>query len=803
VTTPHTISPQLSAFGVPLLVAALLAAPSPAALTIDRVEPGGAPRGGEVEVQLTGKEFVDPELLWFEEGGIEVVALAGVDATHAKATLRIPADCRLGSHRFRLRTRQGLSELRTFRVGTLPQAPEQEPNNDPRAMEGGAPPPDTATPRTITGVVKGEDVDCFPVRAAAGDRIAVAIDAIRLDQEMFDPYVDIVDARGFVLASCDDHPLLGQDAMLAATAPADGTYFIRVRESAYGGNDGCVYLLHVGRFPVAHLAWPPGGAPGATLDVEWLGDPAGPFRGTAVLPSQADATGLAEVRPERDGVAAPVGVPLRVSPLPPALEAEPNNEPGKAGRVAAPAGLVGRLDAAEDVDWFRVEAPKGSAWRVRGWGRRLGSPIDLLVNVHRDNDKRERISGNDDTDGPDSEVRLTVPEEGSFLVRVSDHRRRGGPTFVYWLDVEPAEPGVAVSVPPGRSNTQERLVAVVPKGNRTAVVFNTARTDFGEPVQLAFEGLPAGVRATAPPAVGNAPGTFAVFAAPADAQAGVALVEVRAESVATESSPAKRLGGLRQATELVLGPPNNAAYRWSVGERLPMAVVAAAPITVDVEAPTVPLARRGTLDLKVRITRQEGFTGKVRLAFPFKPPGLGAPVNVDIAEDASEAVYPLNASADAAVGDRPVVVAAAVKDKDDPSNWVSSLPVTVRVCEQPVELAAEKAVVEVGQETKIVCKVTKPGTFEGVAKVKLMGLPQKTSADELDLPPTATELVFPVRVEADASPGRHDNVFCQVRVPLAGGWVVYGTPATQLRIDKPLPKPAAEGDASARKQGGS
>ena len=154
----------------------------------------------------------------------------------------------------RLRTKRGLSELRTFRVGSLPQGvvqrTEQEPNNEPGAAGVTEQPPlSPAAPCTISGVVKGEDIDCFPIRATAGERIAVAIDGIRLDQEMFDPCLELVDERGFVLASCDDHPLLGQDAMLAATAPADGLYYLRVRESAYGGNDGCVYLLHVGRFP--------------------------------------------------------------------------------------------------------------------------------------------------------------------------------------------------------------------------------------------------------------------------------------------------------------------------------------------------------------------------------------------------------------------------------------------------------------------------------------------------------------------------------------------------------------------------
>lgn len=782
------------------------AAAARAEVTIDRIEPAGGPRGTELEITLAGKELIDPEQLWFEDGAIAVLSLTAVDATHAKATIRIPEDCPLGLHRLRLRTKRALSELRMFRVGSLPQSAEVEPNNDPLSvMSNGQPPAVVRDGRTINGVITGEDIDCFPVRAAAGERISVAIDGIRLDQEMFDPFIEIVDDRGFVLAACDDHPLLGQDAMLAVTAPADGVYCLRVRESAYGGSSGCVYLLHVGRFPVPHVAWPPGGVPGAKLEVEWLGDPSGPFRTTVVLPTQGDQAGLAEVWPERDGVMSPVGVPFRISNVAATKESEPNDEPGLATRVSAPANVIGRMDAAEDVDWIRVAAAKGSSWRIRGRGRRLGSPIDLVVNLHRDDAKREKITGNDDADGPDSDVRVKTPEQGSFLIRVNDHQRRGGAEFVYWIDIEPSEPGVTVSVPPGRSNSQERLVASIPRGNRTALVFNTTRNDYDQDVQLAFSGLPAGVRAIVSRAVGKAPGTIVVFEATAEAAPAVSMATVAVQPIATDDAAANAddaaasapsavaaIGGLRQTTELVFGQPNNATYRTTVGDRLPVAVVEGENVRIEVEPPVVPLVRRGSMDLRVKIVREPGFTGKVKLALPFKPPGIGAAAAVEVGENETEAVYPINATADAILNEWPLVVTAASKAKDSLSGWVSSLPVTVRVAEPLVELAAEKAVTEPGRDTQIICKVTKSGSFEGLAKVKLMGLPAKTEAPELDLAATATELVFPVSIAADAPVGRHENVFCQVRVPMAGTWIVHSMRGTHLRIDKPLSKPPSK-----------
>jgi hypothetical protein len=791
-TMPRIPQPPASRFAAWALVGALAGplAPARAAPAIDRIWPPGSPAGTELVVEFRGRELDDAREVVFEGGGIAATDLELVDPQTVKARLAIPATCPPGPHRVRIRSADGLSDLRTFRVGGFAQALESEPNNDLATARA------VTLPATLAGVVTGEDVDCFKVVLPAGGRIALAIDAIRLDQEMFDPHLELVDSKGFVIAACDDHPLLRQDAMLAAVVPVAGEYGIRVRESAFGGNNGCVYLLHVGDFPVPHLAWPLAGRPGSTIDVAWLGDPAGPFTQTITLPVDTPPAGLAEITPVRAGIASPVPVPLRVSPLARIDEAEPNDEPARATPLAAPAAALGRMDAAGDVDWFRVTAEKGGTWTVRAWARQLGSPIDVVVNAHRDDAKRERLTGNDDTDGPDSLLRVAVPDTGSFLLRVNDHLRRHGPDYGYWLEIEPAWPEVVASVPPARGNSQERIVGQVPRGGRSALVVNTARSDFGGPVKLAFAGLPAGVAAAAPLAAPNAPGTPVVFEAAADAPPGTACAEL----LLLAAEGGQPLGGLRQRTDLVFGP-NNTAYRSSISDRLPVAVVEEAPIRVEVDPPAVPLVRRGVLDLKVRVARLDDFAGRVRLAFPFKPPGVNAAANVELAEGETETVYQVNAAAEAPLGEWQVVVTATGLVKPDPKSkakgerrrrdgettWVSSRLVPLAVAETLIEMAAEKATVEQGQETRIAWKVNKQAAFTGVAKAKLLGLPVKTEAPELDLAADATELVFPVKVAGDAPVGQHGNVFCQVRIPHGDAWIVHNMPPTQLRIDKPLP----------------
>ena len=760
--------------------------------TIDRIEPPAARQGATVDVKITGTELDGAAEVFFEQGRITAAAPAVENDKTLVVKLTVPADCPLGPHRIRVRSSDGLSELRMFHVHASEQTAEHEPNDSfaqAAPLEPG---------RAVWGAVKNEDVDVYKLHLRAGERIAAVVDAVRLDQQMLDPHLELVDAEGFVIAACDDHPLLAQDAALAAVAPREDDYFLRVRESAYGGGNA-LYVLHVGDLPIPHVAWPPGGASGATLDVEWFGDPAGPFKEQVVLPP-AGGDGLAHVRAVRDGKTSAIAVPLRITTEPVFQSVEPNDEPEKASAAKAPGAIMGRIDVSEDVDWMRVEAPKGSKWKVTGWGRRLGSPVDLVIAAHRATAKRERITSSDDADGPDSLVQVTVPDEGAFLLRVNDFERRGGPEFIYWIDVEPIVPRVTVSVPPAQTKTQQRLVAAVPRGNRTALVFNAARTECGDPVRLEFPGLPAGVTASPTTIADPAPNGIVVFEAAADAAPATVATPVRV--VRGDGESAQEVGGLRQGTDLVFGEPNRTPYRTSFSDRLAVAVVEEAPASIEVEAPPTPIARRGTLDLRVKVTRAEGYAGRVRLEMPFRPNGIGASA-VEVKEGESEAAFPITCAGDAPLKEWQVALTATlVPEGDKPDKKaagkrvakgmvIASRPVMLAIAEPLVDMTADKAVVEQGGTVKLIYKAAKPPAFTGTAKARLLGLPTKVEAPTLDLAAGTETLEFPITVGADAPVGKHENVVCRIEVPVGEAIMIHQMAPASLRIDKPLPPAVA------------
>jgi hypothetical protein len=89
----------------------------------------------------------------------------------------------------------------------------------------------------------------------------------------------------------------------------------------------------------------------------------------------------------------PAGVtrPLHVfvSQYPVVPEKEPNNAPEQAQAVALPATLVGRIDAAGDIDQFRFHADKGQTLIFDVHATRNGSPLEAVATLHAFAERRE------------------------------------------------------------------------------------------------------------------------------------------------------------------------------------------------------------------------------------------------------------------------------------------------------------------------------------------------------------------------------------------------------------------------------
>src|SRR5439155_27340300 len=144
--------------------------------------------------------------------------------------------------------------------------------------------------------------------------------------------LSIRDSDGVELAKSDDAAFVSQDCLCSLIAPRDGKYIIQLREVAFGGNANCTYRLHVGTFPRPTAVFPPGGRPGETLNVRWIGDAAGEFSQQITLPSDGKAEAAIVARDVH--ASAPSPNMMRVSELPATNEHEPNDEPKTAASAA-------------------------------------------------------------------------------------------------------------------------------------------------------------------------------------------------------------------------------------------------------------------------------------------------------------------------------------------------------------------------------------------------------------------------------------------------------------------------------------
>jgi hypothetical protein len=761
--------------------AATAASPS-----LTAIRPVGGQRGTEIEVTLSGARLGDAKEIVYYQPGITTLALTRVDDNNVKAKLKIASDAPLGLIDLRVRTASGISELRTFSIGALKETDEVEPNNDFAAPQ--------AIPMnvTVTGVAGNEDVDYYAVQAKKGERISAEVEGMRLGITTFDPYVAILNAKRFELASSDDAALIWQDAFASILAPEEGKYIIQVRESAYAGNDSCIYRLHVGNFPRATGVLPAGGKLGEKLRVRWIGDPAGEATTEVTLPA-ASVPNFGLFRQDTWGIS-PYPNSFRLSTLGNVMEKEPNDDQDHATHFAPPMALNGVIEKPGDVDHFVFAGKKGMTYDFRLFGRQIRSPLDSVMYLGKKG--AGTAVGDDDAMAPDSYFRFTCPEDAEYVLWVVDHLGKGGPDYVYRIEVNPVEPKLVLSTNAEQIPLGTGTMAVsVPRGNRQAILVLGTRSDFGGDLNLSAKGLPPGMAMQAPVMAASQAAVPVLFSAKADAPLGGTLASLAGKPADPKLSvPCE----FNSAASLVLGQNNVIVWSRTV-DRLSVSVAEECPYMIEIVEPKVPLVRGGSMGLKVRAIRKPGFKAPISVSLPWNPPGVGSAGGVAIAEGQNEAVIPMNADGSAELRTWQIVVNGASGVASGPI-MVSSQLANLTIAQPYLGMTFQSASVEQGKEVDMAIKVAKATDFAGEAEVTLLGLPNKVTTDVKKITKDTTDLVFHLKTDKVSPAGNHTNLFCQVVVTQNGEPILHNIGTGSLRIDVPLPpKPAAPAPVAAAK----
>lgn len=766
---------RLLAIAICLLSTSILSAAEP---QFSSISPVGMQRGTEIEVQLQGDRLQDFAGMVFYTPGLTLKEIKPVEdkdkAKKAVAVLVADSNCRLGMHVIRLRTDSGLSNMQTFYVGAMPEIEEKEPNNEftePQPIDMNV---------VVNGIVQNEDEDFYVVELKKGQRIVAELEGLRIGRTNYDPYLAILNEQRFELVRSDDAPLLYQDCVCSLIAPEDGRYILQVRESSYGGNGAANYRLHVGEFPRPLGVYPGGGRPGEEVEVTMVGDAGGETKTRVKLP---DTPGIFDFYAQDDKGIAPSPNRMRVIDIPNALEAEPNDDRAQATPMEAPGAANGAIGAKGDIDYFKFSAKKGEQYDIRVYSREpLRSPLDAVVNVYRSNGSS--VGGNDDSGGLDSYYRLAVPEDDEYLIRVVDHLQKGGPEFIYRIEITRVTPALTMGVPEIRQYVSH--FAEVPQGNNFALLLSAKRENWGGDLKAELSDLPAGIEYEILEMKGNQTTVPVLLKAAADAPLASALVNVTGKAIDENINVS---GGVEQRTMLVRGR-NNSDVWGHTANRMTLAVTEKIPFKLEIIEPKVPIVRDGSMQLKVKAIREEGFDGEISLRMLYNPPGIGSSASIKIEKDKDEASIPLTANGGAEIGDWNICVIGRAGYKSGAVEAATPFA-KLTISDRFFDFNFAKTAMEQGAELQYVIEVTKKIDFEGPAKVELLGLPNGATAEPTEITKDSPQAIFTVKATPETKDGRHKSIMARVVIMQNDEPITHTLGAGEIRVDKPQPKVVA------------
>lgn len=736
--------------------------------------PRGMQRGTTQKVILHGVRVQDGRQVIFDRPGINVKSLKPIDDKQVELELEAPADLVPGLYPMRLVAETGLSNVIVFAVGALPMVDEKEPNSEfttPQEIDLGV---------TVEGTIPREDVDYYVVNLKAGQRLTAEVEGTRLirsnNANFFDPYIAILNAERFELATSDDAPLLQQDCVCSIEAPTDGKYIVVVRDSSFGGNNDR-YRVHIGSYPRPIAVMPAGGPPGETIDMTFVSISGEAWTDKVTMPSEAsDAYPLIV---SNDQGSSPSPNFVRVQPIPNVMEQEPNDSWKESTAGVLPGAYNGIIGQPDDIDYFSFDATKDQTVQLKLFARKvLRTALDGVVNLYDANGKR--VAGNDDSGGPDSLFEFKIPADGKYHVRINDHLRGGGPGFAYRIEATLAEAGLTLSLP-----DRARYIATqinVSQGNHAAVMINAARKAVGGPVDISGINLPEGVSVVPlqmPAGQGTVP---LLLTATAEAPLDGRLVNF----VGSIEGQPNLKSQFTQQHQLLIGLNNNVVYDYHA-DRAAVAVIKAAPCKFEIVPPKVPLVRDGAMDLVVKVDRG-GLDADILVRMLYNPPGVGSSLSIKIPKGQNEVNLPITANGSAAIGKWPIVVYASVA-----GNEIATMPVELEIADRLFNFGFPKTSTELGASADVVVNVEKTRDFAGTCEVELVGLPAGVTCEtpKQEVKNDTTQIAFPVKIAPDAKVGQHKTLVAQARITDPNGLIRQTQGTGVLQIDKPIPAPAA------------
>jgi hypothetical protein len=644
-----------------MAVLAVISQPAIAQLPQTRITsvfPPGGQQGTTVDLTIGGGADLDElNQMIFSHPGITAVQKTDASGNPVASvfTVTVASDVPPGLYDVRVGGLFGVSNPRIFRVDSLPEIQETEPNNELSQ----------ATPVTLGMVVNarangGADVDFFRIPVTAGQTLVIRSEAARIDSPM-QAMMQLFSSKGRRLA--ESRRIFSQEASIVWTATDAEELILRVQDVVYGGGDQFVYRLAVDSRPIVDWISPAFVVAGQPTTVRVFGRH---LSGGTATNRKLDGQPLFQqdvtiVPP--DAGRSPIGalatsafvdsfwwsgvegnlIQVGRSPIAPISEAK--DSPDQLATV--PFEATGSFEEKSDEDIFRFEAKKGESWIIEVFAQRQGSIADPLLMVERvvtaadgkvtfnrlateDDDKQNPGGADLPTLSDDPSFQLNVSEDGTYRVRLKDRYSdsHGDPRLTYRLSVRAPKPDYSLVVfdafpsADGKAPVTTGAVSLRKGGSYELTVYAYRRDGHSDAIQVTAEDLPAGITCR-PSVIG--PGqssTKLVLTATPDAEEQLSPIRITGRSGAAEAILQRDAKVATLVYDAINGLPRTA--------RLTESLVAGVmkdeqPFSIVVDPVTTDFSQDQQLLIPIRILKRNGFDAKVDLSFYGLPGEVDAP----------------------------------------------------------------------------------------------------------------------------------------------------------------------------------
>jgi len=383
--------------------------------------PSAVVPGRTTEVTVFGNRLAETITLWTSfEAKCEKIRCSEDQAVF---NIKLPAGCSTGLGAVRLVATNGASSLHLVMIDGLPGSVATGTNRSAATAQALKP------PVAVDGACEEKAADFYRFSARKGERLSFEVVAQRLGSPL-DPMVRLLDSSGRELVFCEDTPGAGVDCRFSYKFGRGGQYLLELRDTRYEGGRQHRYRLRLGDFPLET-------APLAFLS-----------------------------KPE---------VSKPISRLPQITESEPNDF--KPQKISLPISISGRFGKEKDRDCFQFEAAKGERLVFRSRTRSLGSPCDCYLRLA---DAAGKKLAESPVTGPDEAALTNIfKEAGTYQLQIEEVAQAGGPELFYRVEIEPYQPGFALSV------DTEKIQAA--SGTTVEISVAPERHDYEGPITLSLD----------------------------------------------------------------------------------------------------------------------------------------------------------------------------------------------------------------------------------------------------------------------------------------------------------------------------